>query len=132
LRATVAKVFSDFDEVVEMALDNSLLLDRLHGTGYLRKQTARDMQVTGLAARASGIDTDARRDHPTGAYANLHMRVPVFSSGDVWARFMVRVEEIDVSRNLISAALDASSPGELCNPIESLPPDAGAFGLVEG
>src|SRR5262249_3925295 len=67
-----------------------------------------------------------------GGYANLRVRVPVFSSGDVWARMMVRVEEVRESVSLISRVLDVLPGGELCRPIESLPPDRYAFGLVEG
>jgi Ni,Fe-hydrogenase III large subunit/Ni,Fe-hydrogenase III component G len=132
LRATIARVIADFDELVEIALQNNLLLDRLHGTGRLTVETAREMQVVGLVARASGIDADSRRDHPTGAYARLQVHVPVFTSGDVWARFMVRVEEAHESFRLILSALDDAPEGPILEPIERLPQGAGAFGLVEG
>ena len=132
LRATVARVIADFDEVVEMALENNMLVDRLHGTGRLANQTARDMQVAGVAARASGIDSDARRDHPVGAYTNLKTHVPVFSAGDVWARMMVRVEEAHESFSLIARALDGLPEGKLCEPVISLREGASGFGLVEG
>lgn len=132
VRATVARVIADFDEVVEIALGNNLLVDRLHGTGRLMTQTARDMQVVGLVARASGIDADARRDHPTGAYANLEVRVPVFGTGDVWARLMARVEEAHESFSLISRALDQMPEGKILEPVETLPAGESAPGLVEG
>jgi Ni,Fe-hydrogenase III large subunit/Ni,Fe-hydrogenase III component G len=132
LRSSVARIIADFDEVVEIAFENNLLVDRLHATGELTTQTARDMQVAGLVARASGIDADARRDHPTGAYANLQVQVPVFSAGDVWARLMVRVEEAHESFSLIARALDDMPEGKVLNPVETLPEGASAFGLVEG
>lgn len=131
-RSTVARVIADFDSIVEIALDNNLLLDRLHGTGQLTNQTARDMQVAGLVARASGIDADARRDHPTGAYTAMQVRVPVFGSGDVWARLMVRVEEAREAVSLIHRALDEVPAGSVIEPVESLPAGASGFGLVEG
>jgi Ni,Fe-hydrogenase III large subunit/Ni,Fe-hydrogenase III component G len=131
-RATIASVLADFEEVVEIAINNTLLLDRLHGTGRLTDSTAREMQVVGLAARASGIDADARRDHPFAAYEHLQVRVPVFNSGDVWARMMVRVEEAHESFSLISRALDALTKGKVLEVVESLPAGARACGLVEG
>lgn len=132
VRATLERVIADFDEVVEIAINNSSVLDRLHGTGQLTETTAREMQVSGIAARASGIDADARRDHAFAAYGDLQIRVPVFSSGDVWARMMVRVEEAREAFNLITRALDALPEGEILQPIESISAGASGFGLVEG
>src|SRR5574337_40141 len=132
VRETVQRAVTDFDEVVEIALNNGLVLDRLHGTGYLSRQTARALQVVGLAARASGIDRDARRDHPFAAYADLPPHVPVYSEGDVWARLMVRVEEAREAANLIMRALDGLPDGKISAPPPVLSPGASGFGLVEG
>jgi Ni,Fe-hydrogenase III large subunit/Ni,Fe-hydrogenase III component G len=131
-RSSFARVIADFDQIVEIATHNGLVLDRLHGTGRLSKQTARDMQVVGVAARASGIDADARRDHPFAAYAALPPRVIVHTEGDVWARLMVRVEEAREAARLIETALDALPSGSLAVSIDALPEGEGAFGLVEG
>ena len=94
---------ADFDEIVEISLGNTLVADRLEGTGRLTTQTARDHGVLGFVARASGLDVDARRDHPFAAYGELSFRVPVFDSGDVKARTLVRVEEARESVKLIRA-----------------------------
>src|SRR5206468_2969119 len=74
-------VLADFNQIVEITLSNTLVADRLEGTGCLTTQTARDHGVLGFVARASGLDIDARRDHPFAAYAELAFRVPVFESG---------------------------------------------------
>jgi Ni,Fe-hydrogenase III large subunit len=76
----------DFDEIVNLTLRNTLVMDRLEGTGRLTTRTARDHGVLGYVARASGIDADVRRDHPFAAYDALRFRVPVFETGDVKAR----------------------------------------------
>jgi Ni,Fe-hydrogenase III large subunit len=131
-RGSIARVLADFDQVVDIATSNGLVLDRLHGTGRLTPQTAREMQVVGVPARASGIDQDARRDHPFAAYATLLPRVVVRTEGDVWARFMVRVEEAREAARLIETALDALPSGGIAVPIDTLPEDDSAFGLVEG
>ena len=128
----VWRIQRDFNEVVEMALDNSLVMDRLRSTGVLTNDTARDLQVAGIAARASGIDSDARRDHPYAAYKKLKFQVPVFQDGDVLARMMVRVHEVRESVNLIVQAVGGLPGGEV---LEEIPPvrcGASAFGLVEG
>lgn len=131
-RTTLTRVIADFNEVIEIALSNGLLLDRLHGTGRLTNLTAREMQVVGIPARASGIDADVRRDHPFAAYADLSPRVVVFTEGDVWARMMVRVEEARESVQFITRALDRLPKGEITRPFAQLPEGASAFGLVEG
>lgn len=132
VRETVRRSVTDFNEVVEIALTNGLVLDRLYGTGYLSRQTARELQVVGLVARASGIDRDVRRDHPFAAYAELQPHVAVHSKGDVWARLMVRVEEAREAANLIMRALERLPEGKISTPLPALPSGASGFGLVEG
>ena len=131
-RDAIPRIIADFEEIVEIATHNGLVLDRLHGTGCLNLQTAREMQVVGVPARASGIDEDARRDHPFAAYAALKPRVSVYREGDVWARLMVRVKEACEAARLIAAALEALPQGNLEVPTVDLPEGEGAFGVVEG
>jgi Ni,Fe-hydrogenase III large subunit len=86
-------------------------------------------------ARASGIDIDARRDHPFAAYDELNKlpwRTPVYTSGDVYARTMVRVEEIRESVNLIRVAFTNLRAGPLTKSLCPLPAFEPAFGIVEG
>ena len=132
VRRTIAWISADFERIVEIATGNGLVLDRLHGTGRLSQQIARDMQVVGVPARASGIDEDARRDHPFAAYAALQTHVVVHTEGDVWARLIVRVEEAHEAARLIESALETLPGGSLATPIGDLPEGKGAFGLVEG
>src|SRR5205807_2213516 len=62
LSGTVDRLVAEFLDIAELSLDNSLVLERLQGTGRLTTATAREMQVVGLVARASGIDADLRSD----------------------------------------------------------------------
>jgi Ni,Fe-hydrogenase III large subunit/Ni,Fe-hydrogenase III component G len=132
LRDSIARIVADFNQIVEIATANGLVLDRLHGTGTLSHQTAREMQVVGVAARASGVEEDARRDHPFAAYGALPPQVIVYREGDVWARLMVRVEEANEAARLIRSALETLPGGSLAVGLDSLPEGEGAFGLVEG
>jgi Ni,Fe-hydrogenase III large subunit len=132
LPAEVEAALRDFDEIVGLTLENTLVLDRLDGTGRLTTRTARDHGVLGYVARASGIDTDVRRDHPFAAYDGLSFRVPVLDSGDVKARTLVRVEEARESVELIRQAVHRLPAGPLTVPLPALPAFAPAFSLVEG
>ena len=129
----VQAAVGDFEELVDIVLRNTLLMDRLDGTGLLSSRIARDQGVVGFVARASGIDVDVRRDHPFAAYADLEFTVPVFDSGDVKARMLVRVEEICQSTHLIRQAVARleSERGGLTVPVTTFPSFQPAFGLVE-
>jgi Ni,Fe-hydrogenase III large subunit len=122
----------DFEEIVQLALQNTLVMDRLDGTGRLTARTARAHGVLGYVARASGIDADVRRDHPFAAYGALTVRVPVFESGDVKARTLVRIEEARESVRLVQEAVRRLPAGPLAAPLGPLPPLEPAFSLVEG
>lgn len=132
LPAELDAILADFKEIVEISLNNTILTDRLEGAGTLDKKTATDHGVLGYVARASGIDVDVRRDHPFAAYRELKFNVPVFNSGDVRARTMVRVEEASESVSLIKQALAQMPKGPLVAPLGSLPAFEPAFGMVEG
>ena len=113
LSAELYSILADFNEIVDISLKNTMLTDRLEGTGCLTRQTAVDHGALGYVARASGVDIDARRDHPFAAYGELDFKVPVYESGDVYARTMMRVEEAAQSVALIRQASKRLSPGPL-------------------
>ncbi|HXG02009.1 MAG TPA: NADH-quinone oxidoreductase subunit C, partial [Candidatus Binatia bacterium] len=105
LEATAARVIrlaAEFSEVAALCLANTLVLERLQGTGHLSPATARALQVVGLSGRASGLDADVRRDAPFAAYAQVPVPVPVYTAGDVWARTMVRIDEVAVAARLVA------------------------------
>jgi len=132
----VNRSLADFEEVASICLRNTLLMDRLEGTGVLANQLATDYGVLGYVARASGVDIDARRDHPFAAYDELSFTVPIMTTGDVKARALVRLEESRQSASLIGEAyraLSSSTDDALCvDPGGRLEPYEPAFGIVEG
>jgi Ni,Fe-hydrogenase III large subunit len=128
----VRAALADFDEIVEMSLGNTLVADRLEGTGRLSPRTARDHGVLGFVARASGLDVDARRDQPFAAYDELSLRVPVLQSGDVKARTLIRVEEARESGRLIEQAVAGLPSGAVRAAMTPPPAFEPAMGVVEG
>ena len=132
LAAELNSALADFNEIVEIALQNTILMDRLEGAGQLTTKTAMDHGALGYVARASGIDVDARRDHPFAAYSELKFRVPIFESGDVYARTMMRVDEAAESVSLIRQAVAQMPDGPLAAPLGMMPAFEPAFGIVEG
>ena len=70
-------------------------MDRFTGTAVLDRSHAAELGVLGVAGRASGLDFDARLAHPFLPICRNFVP-PCTPSGDVLARFQVRVEEVDV------------------------------------
>ena len=95
---------------------NPSVVDRLDETGVLSHQAAVDLAVAGVAARASGVDRDARRDHPHGAFAGPEppdLRVVTASEGDAKARVTVRALEARESIRLVGELVRRLEPGPL-------------------
>jgi Ni,Fe-hydrogenase III large subunit/Ni,Fe-hydrogenase III component G len=132
LRSALRAFEGDFVSLVELLVDSGTFTDRVDGTGILTNQAARDLGIVGVAARASGIDADMRRDHPHDAYAGLPFKVPVEEGGDVRARLMVRAREVEQSLVILHQVLDRlpDTPCAASVP-DHLPPGASALGWVE-
>jgi Ni,Fe-hydrogenase III large subunit/Ni,Fe-hydrogenase III component G len=130
--AKLAAVGADITDIVDLALGNSLVRERFTGTAVLTRQQALDLGTLGYVARASGIATDARRDHPTGPTQLLP--VPVQTGGDVLARFQQRATEIIESLDLLQALAGDATPGDAGGNTRAaslLGPRTGV-GIVEG
>jgi Ni,Fe-hydrogenase III large subunit/Ni,Fe-hydrogenase III component G len=135
LRAHLRAFEHDFDELITVLIDAGSFTDRVDGTGILTNQAARDLGIVGVAARASGIDADLRRDHPHDAYEGLRFEVPVEDGGDVRARLMVRAREVEQSLVILHQVLDAIGPASdgvlVARLPDHLPARASALGWVE-
>jgi Ni,Fe-hydrogenase III large subunit len=132
IRGTLKHVKQTFDALIEWILSTSSVLDRLETTGILRRKDALQLGVVGIAARASGIDRDLRKDHPHLTYPYLHYEPVVHQEGDVFARFRVRVDEVTQSAEIIRQLLGQHHGEPLANQINALPPLSCALGYVEG
>ena len=116
LAATLGETLAGFDSLVARMEANPSLVDRLDTTGLLSHRAALDLAVAGVAARASGVDRDARRDHPHAAFAlpePLALNVITRTEGDTMARVMVRVGEVRESIRLIGECVRRLAPGPL-------------------
>ena len=96
------RVAADVQEIIAITLGHAIVRDRFTGTAPLPTGLAEAMGTLGYVARASGIDADARRDHP---FVDLgaHFHVVTDTGGDVLSRYRVRAGELEVS---IAVAID--------------------------
>ncbi|TYB42180.1 NADH-quinone oxidoreductase subunit C [Actinomadura chibensis] len=128
---------ADVAEIVALALGHTVVADRFTGTAPLTARAARDLGALGYVARASGLDADARRDHP---FTDLRpaLTVPTAETGDVLARFQIRAREIGASIAIVNDLTYGTNPGSATYwpPLDPPPAPSGrpasGVGVVEG
>ncbi|MFC4552507.1 MULTISPECIES: NADH-quinone oxidoreductase subunit D [Halorussus] len=94
------------EEYHDLMTSNEIFQERTVDTGVIDAETAKQYGCTGPVARASGIDYDVRRDDPYGYYDELDWDVITESYGDNYARFLVRMQEVEESAKMIGQCVD--------------------------
>ncbi|MBI1856399.1 MAG: NADH-quinone oxidoreductase subunit D [Chloroflexi bacterium] len=94
------------DEYESMLTNNPLFLDRVAGIGKLSREDALSFGATGPNLRASGVNWDLRKARPYCGYEQYDFSVPTHTRGDVFARYIVRVQELRESLKIVEQALD--------------------------
>ena len=94
------------DEYEALLTNNPLFLDRVAVIGKLSAQDALSYGVTGPNLRASGVDWDLRKVRPYMGYEQYDFNVPTETRGDVFARYLVRVQEMRESLKIVEQALN--------------------------
>jgi NADH-quinone oxidoreductase subunit D len=104
--------FSDrVDEYEGLLTANPIWVERTRGVAYLNAEDCISLGVTGPTQRASGIDWDLRRDMPYSSYEKFKFKVPVSTNGDVYARYLLRVQELRESNKIALQALEGMPEG---------------------
>jgi Ni,Fe-hydrogenase III large subunit len=127
--ADLRDIAADLAEVAELTLDNSVVYDRFAGTSVLAGDDARALGCLGYPARASGVRTDARIEHPT---TTLPVTEVGATDGDVLARYTVRRDEFAASVELACVLVEShSGPVEYRTQRDRFRQSSG-IGIVEG
>ncbi len=116
LASTLEDTLAGLNSLMGRIESNPSVVDRLDATGMLTHKAALDLAVAGVAARASGVNRDARRDHPHGAFASPDaptLHVVTLPDGDAMARVRVRHLEAQESIRLIGEFVRRLEPGPL-------------------
>jgi NADH-quinone oxidoreductase subunit D len=99
-RAFCERMPDAVDEYEAILNSNTIWLERTKGVGLLSAADAIALGQTGPNLRASGVDWDLRRREPYLAYDQVDFDVPVYSNGDVYDRYKVRMDEMRESTRI--------------------------------
>ena len=99
-------------EYEELLSENPIFLDRSVGIGVITPEECRAYGVTGPIARASGIDWDLRKAFPYSGIEHYEFDVPTQIHGDVYDRYLVRMEEIRQSLRIVRQVLETIPAGD--------------------
>jgi NADH-quinone oxidoreductase subunit D len=98
---------------VEMLLnENRIWKHRTQGVGRISAEEAIAHGLTGPCLRASGVPWDIRKDIPYSSYEDFEFDVPLSDQGDVYGRYLVRMQEIRQSVRIIEQALELLPAGD--------------------
>jgi NADH-quinone oxidoreductase subunit D len=118
------------DEYEALLTRNPLMLDRTYGIGKLTGEECLNFGVTGPMLRASGVKWDLRKDRPYSGYEQYDFNVPTRTEGDVYARYLVRLEEMRQALRIIEQALDKLPMGPVrSNNYKFVPPPRSEIGV---
>lgn len=103
---------------------NVIATTRLKGVGILTREQAISLGATGGTGRAAGWANDVRKHHPYALYGEVDFKEVLYTEGDSFARYMVRMDEIMESCHIIEQLIDNIPEGETrlkTKPIIKLP-----------
>src|SRR5260370_25004358 len=99
------------DEYEGLLTRNPIFVMRTKGVAHLSAEDAIALGACGPTLRGSGVDIDLRRDAPYSGYENFKFNVPVRTEGDVFARYLCRVQELRESIGMVHPALAGMPEG---------------------
>lgn len=110
-------------EVDALLTRNRIFIDRTKDIGIITKEDAIAYAISGPNLRGSGIEHDLRRKHPYLDYEKYDFEIPVGTVGDCFDRYLVRMEEMKQSCNILEQVADKipSGPINIHDPKSTLP-----------
>jgi len=99
------------DEYEALLTNNPLWLERTRGIGVISAENAIRWSLTGPSLRGSGVNYDMRKAQPYSSYDHFEFDIPLGQNGDVYDRYLCRVQEMRESLKIVQQALDRLPPG---------------------
>jgi NADH dehydrogenase (ubiquinone) Fe-S protein 2 len=101
------------DEIEEMLTGNRIWKERLVDIGIVSAKKAIDWGFSGVMLRGSGLPWDLRKSQPYEIYSELSFSIPVGNNGDCYDRYLIRIEEMRQSLNILNQAIQLMEEGPI-------------------
>ncbi|HEY1023413.1 MAG TPA: NADH-quinone oxidoreductase subunit D [Flavisolibacter sp.] len=112
VKAFILQFKKYIDEYDELVTGNVIFQNRMKGIGILSKEDAISYGCTGPVGRGSGVNCDIRKLYPYEVYSQVEFDEVLETSGDSFARYMVRIREMKQSIRIIEQLIDTIPEGE--------------------
>lgn len=126
--AHTKKVLAKFKKIIheydQLLTGNVIFHQRTKGVGYISEADAISYGVTGPSGRGSGFKCDVRKHHPYHLYDKVNFKEILYTEGDSFARYKVRMDEMHESMSIIDQLIDNIPEGDYAvkmKPIIKLP-----------
>ncbi len=103
---------SKIGEYDELVTNNAIFINRMKGVGYISREDAISYGCSGPVARASGVSCDIRKLYPYDIYGKVQLEEVLDDGGDCYARYIVRMKEMQQSLSVIEQLIDNIPSGD--------------------
>jgi len=133
IRSFLAYMPDKIDDYEDLLTNNRIWMERTQGVGVISQEQAIDLSLTGPNLRASGVNWDLRKTMPYMVYDRFDFEVPLGQYGDVYDRYIVRINEMRQRLRIIRQALDGlpEGPYQIEDPKITLPTKDKVYGSME-
>ncbi|MHB8773266.1 MAG: NADH dehydrogenase (quinone) subunit D [Syntrophales bacterium] len=124
VRAFIAAFPGHMDEYETLLTENIIWKKRTQGIAPLSAEECINYGVTGPPLRASGVNYDIRKAYPYSSYEEFDFVVPLGTAGDVYDRYLVRLQEMRQSLRIVKQAADRLPDGPVTADLPKVVPPA--------
>jgi NADH-quinone oxidoreductase subunit D len=111
IRDTLPLLRRRLKDTVNLLVDNTIWMARTVDIGYLDLTGCMALGITGPILRATGLPHDLRKSQPYCGYENYEFNVATATTSDVYGRFLIRIQEMSESLDIVEQCLDRLKPG---------------------
>ncbi len=104
---------SRLEEYEDLLTQNPIWLRRTVGVGVISAEDALALSLSGPSLRASGVKWDLRKAEPYSSYQKFDFNIPTRPEGDVYARYLVRMDEMRESMKIVRQAMEGMPEGAI-------------------
>jgi Ni,Fe-hydrogenase III large subunit len=132
LKERLAQAKRDLTGAVNLLWNTSSVRARFENAGFVSRDICNSLGLVGVAARACGVERDVRAQFPFGHYVNARIPVSTCPAGNVYARALVRWQEIEYSLAFLEEQLHSLPPGPVLKATGPADGSRIAVSMVEG